>query len=157
MASGANIRCKALSNPRPRFQESHHMLRYILPALALSLMLPTAQAASLKEMELTRTLEQVARQSSEGTPRAINEDILDQGYTVEGHTLINHLSVREAHAAKMRGNPDTVRTQLAASVCRNPGYRTLLAQGAQLRYQFSEYRSNRPVTVEVFDKSDCGL
>ena len=29
------------------------MLRYILPALALSLMLPTAQAASLKEMELT--------------------------------------------------------------------------------------------------------
>ena len=45
------------------------MLRYILPALALSLMLATAQAASLKEMELTRTLEQVARQSSEGTPR----------------------------------------------------------------------------------------
>ena len=94
------------------------MLRYILPALALSLMLPAVQAASLKEMELTQTLEQVARQSSEGTPRAINEDILDQGYTVEGHTLINHLSVREAHAAKMRGNPDTVRTQLAASVCR---------------------------------------
>ena len=92
------------------------MLRYILPALALSLMLATAQAASLKEMELTRTLEQVARQSSEGTPRAINEDILDQGYTVEGHTLINHLSVREAHAAQMRGNPDTVRSQLAASV-----------------------------------------
>jgi len=133
------------------------MLRYILPALALSLMLPTAQAASLKEMELTRTLEQVARQSSEGTPRAINEDILDQGYTVEGHTLINHLSVREAHAAKMRGNPDTVRAQLAASVCRNPGYRNLLAKGAQLRYQFSEYRSNRPVTVEVFDKGDCGI
>ena len=102
------------------------MLRYILPALALSLMLPAVQAASLKEMELTRTLEQVARQSSEGTPRAINEDILDQGYTVEGHTLINHLSVREAHAAKMRGNPDTVRSQLAASVCRNPGYRSLL-------------------------------
>ena len=65
--------------------------------------------------------------------------------------------MREAHAAQMRGNPDTVRAQLAASVCRNPGYRNLLAQGAQLRYQFSEYRNNRPVTVEVFDKSDCGL
>lgn len=127
-------------------------------ALILAMAIPAAaQAASLKELELTRALEQVARQSSEGTPRAINEDILDQGYTVEGHTLINHLSVREAHAAQMRGNPDTVRAQLAASVCRNPGYRNLLAQGAQLRYQFSEYRSNRPITNEVFDKADCGL
>lgn len=131
---------------------------YRVTALVLALALPVAvQAASLKELELTRTLEQVARKSSEGTPRAINEDILDQGYTVEGHTLINHLSVREAHAAQMRGNPDTVRAQLAASVCRNPGYRRLLAQGAQLRYQFSEYRSNRPVTTEVFDKADCAL
>ena len=127
-------------------------------ALVLALALPVAtQAASLKDLELTRTLEQVAQKSSEGTPRAINEDILDQGYTVEGHTLINHLSVREAHAAQMRGNPDTVRSQLAASVCRNPGYRRLLAQGAQLRYQFSEYRRHRPVTTEVFDKADCAL
>jgi Putative quorum-sensing-regulated virulence factor len=128
------------------------MLRYVLPALALGLALPLAQAASLKEMELTRTLEKVAQESSVGTPRAINEDILDQG-----HTLINHLSVRPAHAAKMRGNPDTVRSQLAASVCRNPGYRQLLSQGAQLRYQFSEYRSNRPITTEVFDRTDCAL
>ncbi len=131
---------------------------YRVTVLVLALALPVAShAASLKDLELTRTLEQVARKSSEGTPRAINEDILDQGYTVEGHTLINHLSVREAHAAQMRGNPDTVRAQLAASVCRNPGYRRLLAQGAQLRYQFSEYRSNRPVTTEVFDKADCAL
>lgn len=133
------------------------MQRYILPTLLCSLLLPAAQAASLKELELTHTLEQVARQSSEGTPRAINEDILDQGYTVEGHTLVNHLSVREAHAAQMRGHPDAVRAQLAASVCNNPGYRNLLSQGAQLRYQFSEYRSNRPITAEVFERSDCGL
>ena len=132
------------------------MLRYILPALALSLMLATAQAASLKEMELTRTLEQVARQSSEGTPRAINEDILDQGYTVEGNELVNHLSVRAAHAEQMSANPATVRNQLAASVCNNPGYRNLLAQGAVLRYQFSEYKSNRPVAVARFVKTDCG-
>ena len=129
-----------------------------LRLLLLALTLPVAvQAASLKELELTRALEQVARQSSEGTPRAINEDILDQGYTVEGHTLINHLSVREAHAAQMRGNPDVVRAQLANSVCRNQGYRQLLARGAALRYEFSEYKSNRPVTVERFTKSDCGL
>lgn len=133
------------------------MPRFILPALALGLLLPAAQAASLKELELTRTLEKVARESSVGTPRAINEDILDQGYTVDGHTLINHLSVRPAHAAQMRGNPDMVRAQLAASVCRNQGYRQLLAQGARLRYQFSEYRSNRPITNETFERSDCGL
>lgn len=135
------------------------MLRLIFPTLALSLMLPLshAQAASLKEQELLQSLERVARESSVGTPRAINEDILDQGYTVDGLTLVNHLSVRPAHATQMRGNPDTVRAQLAASVCRNPGYRQLLAQGAQLRYQFSEYRSNRPITNEVFERSDCGL
>lgn len=138
------------------FRESL-MLRFTAPLLALAVLVPNVQAASLKDLELSRMLEKVARESSAGTPRAINEDILDQGYTVEGHTLINHLSVREAHAAQMRGNPDTVRAQLAASVCRNPGYRQLLAQGAQLRYLFSEYRSNRPISNEVFDRSDCGL
>ncbi|MBS7689842.1 quorum-sensing-regulated virulence factor family protein [Pseudomonas lalucatii] len=127
-------------------------------ALTLALCLPFyAQAASLKDHELTRMLEQVARQSSQGSPRAINADILDRGYTVEGNELINHLSVRAGHAAQMRGNPDTVRAQLADSVCGNAGYRRLLAQGAVLRYQFSEYRSNRPVTSERFAKADCNL
>lgn len=133
------------------------MLRLIVPTLALSLALPAAQAASLKDFELTKMLEKVAQESSAGTPRAINEDILDQGYTVEGHELINHLSVRESHAAQMRGNPDAVRSQLAASVCRNTGYRQLLARGAVLRYQFSEYKSNRPVITERFKATDCGL
>ena len=133
------------------------MLRYVLPALALGLALPLAQAASLKEMELTRTLEKVAQESSVGTPRAINEDILDQGYSVNGKELVNHLSVRAEHAGQMRGNPDVVRAQLANSVCRNQGYRQLLARGAALRYEFSEYKSNRPVTVERFTKTDCGL
>ncbi|WP_439887871.1 quorum-sensing-regulated virulence factor family protein [Pseudomonas sp. MBLB4123] len=127
-------------------------------ALTLALLLPFGtQAASLNNHELTKMLEQVARQSSQGTPRAINTDILDRGYTVEGNELINHLSVRARHAAQMRGNPDTVRTQLADSVCRNTGFRRLLAQGAVLRYQFSEYQSNRPVTSERFAKADCGL
>lgn len=132
------------------------MLR--LTALTLALCLPfCTQAASLKDHELTQLLEQVARESSQGTPRAINEDILDQGYTVEGHELVNHLSVRAGHAAQMRGNPDTVRAQLANSVCRNAGFRRLLANGAVLRYQFSEYKSNRPVVSERFAKADCGM
>ncbi|HZX52232.1 MAG TPA: quorum-sensing-regulated virulence factor family protein [Pseudomonas sp.] len=132
------------------------MLR--LTALTLALSLPLlAQAASLKDYELSQMLEKVARESSVGTPRAINEDILDQGYSVNGKELVNHLSVRAEHAGQMRGNPDVVRAQLANSVCRNQGYRQLLARGAALRYEFSEYKSNRPVTVERFTKSDCGL
>lgn len=133
------------------------MLRFIAPTLALGLLLSNAHAASLNDHELSKMLESVARESSVGTPRAINEDILDQGYTVEGKELINHLSVRSGHAAQMRGNPDVMRAQLANSVCRNPGYRQLLARGAVLRYQFSEYKSNRPVTTERFTKADCGL
>ncbi len=132
------------------------MLRFISLILALSLPLAT-QAATLKDYELNKLLEKVARESSVGTPRAINADILDQGYTVEGRELVNHLSVRSEHAAQMRGNPDTVRQQLANSVCRNPGFRQLLSNGAALRYEFSEYRSNRPVTTERFSKADCGL
>jgi hypothetical protein len=133
------------------------MLRFIAPTIALCLSLPAAQAASLKDHELTRLLANVARESSAGTPRAINEDILDQGYTVDGRELVNHLSVRASHAQQMRSHPDTVRAQLGASVCRNDGFRRLLAQGAVLRYEFTEYKTNRPVTTERFTKGDCGI
>ena len=132
------------------------MLRFIVPTLSLLLALPlAAQAASKQEYELTQTLQKVAKESSVGTPRAINEDILDQGYTAEGKELINHLSVLPAHAAKMRANPDAVRTQLTASVCGNPGYRKLLDRGALLRYEFSEYQTNKPVGTARFSKADC--
>ncbi len=129
-----------------------------LTALFVCCALPFGlQAASLKDFELTQMLEKVAKESSVGTPRAINEDILDQGYTVSGVELIDHLSVRQEHAMQMRGNPDMVRSQLTASVCRNNGYRQLLARGATLRYEFTEYKTNRPVTTERFTKADCGL
>jgi hypothetical protein len=132
-------------------------MRRIFALLALCFVLPTSQAASLKDFELSKMLEQVAKDSSVGTPRAINEDILDQGYTVEGNELINYLSVREAHAQLMRANPQSVRTQLTASVCSNTGYRQLLARGAVLRYQFTVYKTNLAVATERFTKSDCGL
>lgn len=129
-----------------------------LPILMLSLLAASAShAASLQDYELVTLLGKVAKQSSVGTPRAINADILDQGYTAEGNQLINHLSVRASHAAQMRGNPDAVRQQLRASVCHNPGYRQLLEKGAVLVYDFSEYKSNRPVATERFAASDCGL
>ena len=131
------------------------MLRYVLPALALGLALPMAQAASLKEMELTRTLEKVAQESSVGTPRAINEDILDQGYTAEGNVLINHLSVQSSHAQKMRSDPKTVYFQLGSSVCNNPGFRKLMAKGAVMRYEITENKTNRPVASVKFVEADC--
>ncbi|CAD5378656.1 conserved exported hypothetical protein [Pseudomonas sp. OF001] len=132
-------------------------MRRIHVLLAGLLAASAAHAASLQDHELGKLLEDVARQSSVGTPRAINADILDQGYTTEGNQLINHLSVRPSHAAEMRSNPDAVRQQLRASVCRNPGYRQLLGKGAVLIYDFSEHRSNRPVTTERFRAADCGL
>lgn len=134
------------------------MLRFIAPTLSLMLALPlAANAASKQEYELTQMLEKVARESSVGTPRAINEDILDQGYTVKGPQLINHLSVRASHAQKMAVNPEKVRDQLGQSVCTSTGYRQLLARGAVLTYQFTGYKTNRPVATESFNAQSCGI
>ncbi|ROL74730.1 quorum-sensing-regulated virulence factor family protein [Pseudomonas vranovensis] len=134
------------------------MLRFIVPSLSLLLALPlAANAASKQEYELSRMLQKVATQSSVGTPRAINEDILDQGYTVEGKQLINHLSVLPSHAEKMKADPNRVRSQLGDSVCKNSGYRQLMAKGAVLTYRFTEYKTNRPVSEQAFDAKSCGV
>lgn len=69
--------------------------------------------------------------------------------------LVNHLSVQPRHAAQMRDNPEQVRSQLAVSVCGNQGLRTLLSKGAVLRYEFSEYKSNRPIATERYRATDC--
>ncbi|MCF7203043.1 PA3611 family quorum-sensing-regulated virulence factor [Pseudomonas oligotrophica] len=125
--------------------------------LMLSLVPVVAGAASPKDQQLGDLLEEVARKSSVGTPRAINEDILDRGYSVDGNALVNHLSVQPRHAAQMRDNPSQVRTQLDASVCNNDGLRTLLGRGATLRFEFSEYKSDRPIATERYSAKDCGL
>lgn len=130
------------------------MLRPFL-ALCLCCTLPLAQAASLKEYRLADTVRQVAQQSSQGTPRPINEFITDQGYTAEGTTLINHLSVTAAHAAQMRENPLQVRNQLGNSVCSNPGFAKLLGQGVQLVYRFTEQGSKKTIATEHFTHKDC--
>jgi len=132
------------------------MLRLIVPTAAILLASSfSAQAASLKDTELNKMLQNVASQSSVGTPRAINEDILDQGYTVEGTELINHLSVQSSHADKMRADPKAVYFQLGSTVCNNPGFRKLMAKGATMRYEFTEVKTNRPVATERFKESDC--
>lgn len=132
------------------------MLRLIVPTAAILLASSfTAQAASLSEQNLNRELRNVAAQSSVGTPRAINEDILDQGYTVEGTTLVNHLSVQKSHADKMRADPKAVYFQLGASVCNNPSYRKLMAKGAIMRYDFTEVKTNKAIGSASYQESDC--
>lgn len=132
------------------------MLRLIAPALSLLLALPlAAQAASKQEYDLNTLLQKVAKESSVGTPRAINEDILDQGYTVEGKALVNHLSVRQSHAARMQANPEQVRSQLGDSVCRNNGFRNLMSKGAVMVYRFTVYKTNQPVMDQAFDNASC--
>lgn len=132
------------------------MLRRIVPALSLLLALPlAAQAASKQEYNLNNMLQKVAKESSVGTPRAINEDILDQGYTVEGKALVNHLSVRQDHAARMQANPEQVRSQLGDSVCRNSGFRNLMSKGAVMVYRFTVYKTNQPIMDQAFDNASC--
>jgi hypothetical protein len=126
-------------------------------SLLVAMPLGIAQAASLQDYELTKTLEKVAKESSVGTPRAINEDILDQGYSAKGNELIDHLAVQAGHAAEMRENPQAVYLQLGASVCRNQGYRELMLKGAVMRYDFTEYKTKKPVATHRYSAKDCGL
>lgn len=125
--------------------------------LIASLVLPfTVNAASLKDYNLHQALQTVAKKSSEGKPRKINDDLTDKGYTVQDNTLINHIQVSNKQAEEMRKFPNTMRSQLAESVCKNAGYRDLLQRGAILSYQFSE-KGNKPIAEELFFASDCGL
>lgn len=125
----------------------------LIACLALPFM---AQAASLKDYSLHQTLQSVAKKSSEGIPRKINDDLTDKGYSVQDNTLINRIEVSNSQAEEMRKFPNTVRNQLAESVCKNTGYRDLLQRGAILSYQFTDKR-NQPIAEELFFASDCGL
>lgn len=134
------------------------MLRFTLPLVACLLATPmAAHAASAQDYNLTQMLQKVAKESSVGTPRAINEDILDQGFTVQGKELIDHLAVQPSHASQMRENPQAVYLQLGASVCRDPGFRKLMAQGAIMRYDFTEYKTKKPVATHRYTAQDCGM
>ncbi|WP_017906146.1 PA3611 family quorum-sensing-regulated virulence factor [Pseudomonas asplenii] len=132
------------------------MPRLTVPSIALLLALPfSVQAASLKDFELNKMLKDVAQKSNETLPREINEHILEVAYTVEDNQLIDHLSVQSDYAQSMRDNPKVVYLQMGASVCRNVNYRKLMAQGAIMRYEFTENKSNRPVASVRFVESDC--
>jgi len=116
--------------------------------------LPT-QAESLREMRLQETLNDVAKESSAGTPRRLNDDIVDEGFRAQDGQLINFLSVNETYAAQLQSEPLVVRSQLQASVCSNQQFRRLMDMGATLTYHFVLTDSTQPVLTQSFVAEHC--
>jgi hypothetical protein len=136
--------------------QERFMLRTIIPAVALLLALPLgAQAASLAEFNLNKNLQQVAEKSNEGKPRAINADLLDKGFTVDGTVLINNLEASPTLAAQMRSAPEAAVPQLGRSVCSNPNFRKLMAKGATMRFAITEYKTGKSVLVQDIGADNC--
>lgn len=129
-------------------------MRWLSLVVVLCIALPS-HAVSLRESRLQDTLKQVATQSSEGTPRTINADIVDEGFSSEGTELINHLSVNAAYAEQLQHDPLVVRTQLQASVCADQRFRRLMDMGATLTYHFAITGSSQPVLTHSFVAEHC--
>ncbi|KAA0695823.1 hypothetical protein DT594_00130 [Halopseudomonas laoshanensis] len=129
-------------------------MRWLSLLVVLCIALPS-HAVSLRESRLQDTLKQVAEQSSEGAPRTINDNIVDEGYSSEGTELINHLSVNQGYAEQLQRDPLVVRTQLQASVCADQRFRRLMDMGATLTYHFSVTGSSRPVLTQSFVAEHC--
>lgn len=130
------------------------MLRTLAAVTALILATP-GQAASLRDLRLQETLQQVAEHSSENTPRAINADLTDEGFSASGSELINLLSARPDYAARLQADPLLVRSQLQASVCSDLKLRRLLDMGATLTYHFVVSDSRQPVLTQSFIAEHC--
>ena len=129
-------------------------MRYLIVALALLITLP-AQAVSLRDTRLAETLRDVAKQSSEDTPRKLNEFMTDEGFSAQGRELIDYISVTEEYAAHMQEAPLVVRTQLQSSVCADQRFRRLLDMGATLTYHFSLEGSQQPILTQSFIADHC--
>ncbi len=129
-------------------------MRYLIVLTALLIALPT-QAVSLRDTRLEETLKNVAQQSSKDTPRQINANIVDEGFSAQGKELINHLTVDTEYAARMQGDPLVVRSQLQSSVCADQRFRRLLDMGATLTYHFVLADSSQPVLTQSFVAEHC--
>ncbi|MFZ2289961.1 MAG: PA3611 family quorum-sensing-regulated virulence factor [Halopseudomonas yangmingensis] len=130
------------------------MMRTLVVLIISSLSL-TAHATSLRDLRLQETLSQVAEQSSENTPRAINDDLTDEGYSAQGNELVNLLSARPDYAARLQADPLLVRSQLQASICSDLRLRRLLDMGATLTYHFVVTGNRQPVLTQSFIAEHC--
>ncbi|GAA6131889.1 PA3611 family quorum-sensing-regulated virulence factor [Halopseudomonas sabulinigri] len=126
-----------------------------LPLLLAVFLTAPSQAASLRDIRLEETLQKVAEESSEGTPRTINANITDMGFEAQGDELINRLSVEPAYAERMQEDPLLIRSQLQASVCTDLRFRRLLDMGATLTYHFMIKDSDQPVLTQSFIAEHC--
>lgn len=131
-------------------------MRYLSILVILLIALP-AHSVSLRDTRLENTLRQVAAQSSSGTPRQLNEFIVDEGYSAKGNELINHLSVDAPYAARMQSDPLVVRGQLQSSVCADQRFRRLLDMGATLTYHFVLTDTQQPVLTQSFVAEHCQM
>lgn len=129
-------------------------MRYLIVLTALLIAMPT-QAVSLRDTRLEETLRNVAEQSSKDTPRQVNANIIDEGFSAKGKELINHLTVDNEYATRMQGDPLVVRSQLQSSVCSDQRFRRLLDMGATLTYHFVLADSSQPVLTQSFVTEHC--
>lgn len=129
-------------------------MRYLIVLTALLIAMPS-QAVSLRDTRLQETLRNVAEQSSKDTPRQVNANIIDEGFSAKGKELINHLTVDNEYATRMQGDPLVVRSQLQSSVCSDQRFRRLLDMGATLTYHFVLADSSQPVLTQSFVAEHC--
>ncbi|MEJ6655804.1 MAG: PA3611 family quorum-sensing-regulated virulence factor, partial [Pseudomonas sp.] len=129
-------------------------MRYLIILTALLIAMPS-QAVSLRDTRLQETLRNVAEQSSKDTPRQVNANIIDEGFSAKGTELINHLTVDSEYATRMQGDPLVVRSQLQSSVCSDQRFRRLLDMGATLTYHFVLADSSQPVLTQSFVAEHC--
>ncbi|WP_193073918.1 PA3611 family quorum-sensing-regulated virulence factor [Pseudomonas sp. FME51] len=129
-------------------------MRYLIVLTALLIAMPS-QAVSLRDTRLEETLRNVAQQSSKDTPRQVNANIIDEGFSAKGKELINHLTVDSEYATRMQGDPLVVRSQLQSSVCADQRFRRLLDMGATLTYHFVLADSSQPVLTQSFVADHC--
>lgn len=124
--------------------------------LILGMLVATSlSAASLREAQLERTLQDVAEQNNQDRPRQMNDYIVDEGLTASGSELINFLSVQPGYAQKLQAEPLVVRTQLQSSVCADQRLRRLMDMGATLSYHFVLAGSTQPVLTQSFIAEHC--
>ena len=129
-------------------------MRYLIVLTALLIAMPS-QAVSLRDTRLQETPRNVAEQSSKDTPRQVNANIIDEGFSAKGKELINHLTVDNEYATRMQGDPLVVRSQLQSSVCSDQRFRRLLDMGATLTYHFVLADSSQPVLTQSFVAEHC--
>ena len=129
------------------------MSRFMALALCF-VVLPTAAHAASLGFRTEQDAGESGQESSVGTPRAINEDILDQGY--RRRQPVDQSPQRTRQPRRAHALQPGQRAQLGDSVCSNTGYRQLLARGASSP---TASPSTRPTSRSPprFDAGSCRI